>query len=166
MAASKLKTREEVSAAVHRALIEVHTLREATMPFVITSSRDDDLPELGGISFLHDTNENAILNFTDEGLRKKVLESTSKAEQEEEPYIYSEEDVLEEIEQQVEQANDHTSADVVESDSLQASEAEVGLTFHSQEAPLLDAASKDKSWRNVRLDDPKIKFAVRIYDRR
>ena len=160
MASSKLKTREEVAAAVHRALVEIYTLHEASMPLMIASTWEDDLPELSGISFSHDTNGNVTLNFGHEELRGKVLESTSKAKIEDEEIVLSEEDVLEETEQGTDQPNDNAGADAVESELPQTSGVELDSISERQKVSLLDAASRDDSWRHIPLDDPEIKFAV------
>ncbi len=160
MSPSKMKTREAISAAVHRALIEAHALREASMPLVITSSWDDDLPELTGISFSQDSDSNVALSFADEGLREQVLESTSRAAPEEETQVYSEKEALEKIEQDTEQANNITDAGTVEPAPLQTSGIEVDPTLETQKGSSLNAASKDHSWRNIKLDDPALKFAV------
>ncbi len=129
------------------------------MPLVLTTSREDDLPELNGISFSHDIDGNVTLKFAEEGLREKVIESTSRVEIEEET-SYSEEDKLKEMEQQLEHANNNTDAGIVEPDSLPTSDVEVEPLLEESEASPLDAASKDHSWRNITLDDPDIKFAV------
>ena len=160
MPSTKLRTREEVAVAVHRAFVEIHALREASMPLVITSTWEDNLPELSGTSFSQDVNGNVKLDFTNDGLRNRVLESTSKAEIEEDEIVLSQEDVLEEIERNTEQANDETRASVVDPELLQTSGTELDSISEGQEASSLDAASKDDNWRNLSLDDPEIKFAV------
>ena len=161
MASSKLKIRTEISEAVHRALAEIYTLQEAMMPLVVASSRKDDLPELSGISFSHDVDGNVTLKFADEGLRKRIIDSMSRVEMEEET-SHSEEDMLREMEQQLEQANDNMDVSIEEPDSLPTSDVEVVPLSEELEASPLDAASQDLSWRNIALDDPDIKFAVCI----
>ncbi len=160
MAPSKLKTREEVSAAVHRALVETYALREAKMPVVITSSWEDDLPELSGVSFSQDTSRNVKLNFVNERLREEVLESTSRVAPEQNMEVYSEEDVQEKMKQDEEQANNNMNAAMVESDPLQTSEVGPDSIMGRKEVSLLDAASQDQSWSSIPLDDPTLKFAA------
>lgn len=160
MAPSKMKTREEVSAAVHRAMIEVHALQEAKMPLVITSSWEDNLPELSGVSFSQDTNRNVKLNFVNERLREEVLESTSRVAPEENMEVYSEEDVQEKKKQDNEQENSNMSASSVELDPSQTSEVGPDPTMERKEVSLLDAASQDQSWCSIPLDDPNLKFAA------
>ena len=164
MASSILKAREEIFAAVHRALIEIYTLHEANMPLVVKSDRDEDPPELSGVAFSpQDANGHVTLSFTDEQLRETVLMSVSRPEPEEERLpMYTEEGVLEVEEQETEQANDDADASVLESESAQNLDLETDFQVEVQKPNLLEAASKDTSWRYIRFDDPDLKFAVCI----
>ena len=161
LAASKLKAREEISAAVHRALIEIYTLREANMPLAVMSSWGEDLPELSGITFsAQDADGRVALNFTNEAQRETVLKSTSRVESKEELPVYTEEGVLETIEQQNQQPSIDQDAGVVESQSIRSSDVEVDPVMEVHKPSLLEAASKDTSWRSIQFDDPDLKFAV------
>lgn len=130
------------------------------MPVVITSSWEDDLPELSGVSFSQDTSRNVKLNFVNERLREEVLESTSRVAPEQNMEVYSEVDVQEKMKQDEEQANNNMNAAIVESDPLQTSEVGPDPTMGRKEVSLLDAASQDQSWSSIPLDDPTLKFAA------
>lgn len=175
MVATKLESKEDISAAIQRALVEIYALLDAGRPLAVKAKFPDGrgLPALSGISFLQSTTGAVTLGFDDEQLREKIVESTSWTEEDhEDSQTEIEVGVAEEAAPGITKAelsnkisSGSATGDTGNSASEQddASETKESESLELPEAPeetLLETASTDDSWRNLPLLDPHVKFAV------
>ena len=77
MAPSKMTSREEIEAAVRRAVIEVFTLRDAERPLndAVNGLDDKVTLNLENIVFSESDDESVILNFLGAEVRQEILDS-------------------------------------------------------------------------------------------
>ena len=169
---------DEVTAALHRAIVEVFALQQAGMPIqdISTAAPGEDLTQEVQIS---PAATGAILQFSQEASLEQIVQSLAPAVEDEtavkEDPTESEEDVAADRspvdplhpDSTIPAAVDETS----EKENLTESEEDVAAD-RSTVDPLSDAApqmtyedlvaSWDPSWLQISLENPEVKFAVSV----
>ena len=143
MGPTKLESREEISEVIHRALVEIYTLKEAHIPMEIFMSYAET-PEahyFKDVSFKQDADGNTIPVFASEELREQVLDSLTEVENALEAYL----DAAEESE-----ASDPEETESVTNNStIQADEAddreETELITNNSTLPADEAADSKEA---------------------
>lgn len=82
MGPTKMESREEISEVIHRALVEIYTLKEARVPMEIFMSYAET-PEahyFKDVSFKQDADGTTVPVFASEELREQVLDSLTEVE--------------------------------------------------------------------------------------
>lgn len=87
MAPSKMQSKEDISIAIHRALVEVYALKEADLPnaFPILTDTSYD-SEWGAIGFQQSENGITIPVFPNDQIRQRVLDSLTDSEPREDSF--------------------------------------------------------------------------------
>lgn len=184
MAPSKLDSREDVSRVVHRALVEIFTLREAGVPVKdLVRFRDTaEADYLRDVGFGKHADGNTVLVFSDEKLRSDVLGSmiykmepnnlkkvdhtipTNDAVNEEKPLRQIDaEDLGLTEERSLSQGDDEYLKSTEEGSPSQADVEELGPTessFLDTSDLSLDTRPNDETWLHIELNDNRVKFAV------
>ena len=177
------ESRDDITLALHRALVEAYALKEAGLPLVMDYYSEDpteDYSELvaGGAKFEQDTNGKMTLVLESEELRKSILTCVTPKDSQSDNNGMEDPEIEEEVEEMMEGSTE---------DEVQAREAgerppqvddeissEYERQFEGSDPSLRDGESFDParssnlaallpasdSWRNVSLENPKIKFAV------
>lgn len=179
MAPSKMESKEDVSVVIHRALVEIHIMREAGLPAAFSASpwkeNPYDDPDWGTIGFRHDENGSTVLVFPDEDIRQTVLNYLTNPEETRDDSASAtyaaegdESSGIEEIEGNMDEENQvalderPTSEEELETSTTDDSESPhddfAQESVMESPAPLLT----DRSWLMVQFDDPALKFTVRI----
>jgi hypothetical protein len=157
MPAEKVMDPYEATAALHRAVVEVFTLRQAGKPLSELSNAGRGMDNTGDvhISVSLSSPSAPLLKFSTGVSEKAILESMSQSEQVVEA-VESTEDVFElETPGDTSIMGSNTIKDLLpEDESPEAIEA-IKLTNYEQQI-----ASWDPSWLRVSLEDAEIKFAV------
>lgn len=176
---SKRTNRQEIMTGIHRALVEVYTLKQEGLPLTDYSAfdLDDDYARrlAEGTKFEDDAFQGKRLVFENEELRQQVLESTKakdglveETDQQEalEAAEYAEEEATgREAEPIPEQ---ETTASIVSRDDVEgephaddelADEASEAACYHILGGEYLIKPTDD-SWREISFEDPHVKFAV------
>ena len=183
MNAERLESRDEITIALHRALVEAYALKEAGLPLVMdyySEDPTDDYSELvaGGARFEQDANGEMTLVLESEGLRQSILEcvipkdSQSDNKGMENPETEEEgEEIMEGSTEEEVEAREAGERPPQVDDEINS---EYERQFEGSDPSLRDGESFDparssnlaalmpasNSWRNVSLGDPAIKFAV------
>lgn len=162
MAPSRMQSKEDISIAIHRALIEVYTLKEADLPIVFPTWADAPYDSnWGAIAFQKNENGTMVPIFPNEQIRQKILYYLTNAEPRDDPTA----------DFAVEDAGDVGMEEQVPLDQSLSPEGELeALTVDNPEDDITpengttSSASLlvDTSWLTVPLDDINIKFAVRV----
>ena len=183
MNAERLESRNDITLALHRALVEAYALKEAGLPLVMDYYSEDpteDYSELvaEGAKFEQDSNGEMTLVVESEELRQSILEcvvpkdsqsdnkGTENPETEEEGEEIMEASTEEEVEsreagERPPQVDDEINSEYerqVEGSDPSLRDGESFDPARSSHLAALMPASD--SWRNVSLGDPAIKFAV------
>ena len=171
MAPSRMESKEDISIAIHRALVEVYTLREAGLSIVFPTWEDAHYDsDWGAVSFHQHGNGTVEPIFPNEQIRQKILHHLTNPEPEDDSVADSvaediedlgKEELNERLDERVQMSQDQSLPSEGElggstsniSDDDMVSEDE---TFSST-SPLTD-----KSWLNVPLDDINAKFMVGV----
>lgn len=157
---TKLSSKEDLTMAVHRAVVETFTLREAGRPMTdATNARDERIiPETSGVNItLSAENQSALLSYPDDEVREMILQSTVPSEPVEEVVEVQAEAEEVEIEADKETETitslEHVSATPVEEVMNHAKTSTRSIQKQ-------DIMPHDSTWLNVSLRDPDVKFAV------
>ena len=187
---SKLQSREEIVMAVHQALVEVFTLKQADLPLSIDANPTTSMPPNDYLrwlaqdaSFEQSESGEMKLVLASKELQDAILDSILPKEPTEDE-IAEVEEVMEEeepVEEQLAEASnlqqghdagalDGTSP-AIDSEPVEADRTETNETYDA--LPLVDSVdssstehdggpilSANDSWRNVSLEDQAVKFAV------
>lgn len=161
MAPTKLLSREDLMLAIHRAVVEVFTLREAGRPLTdATNARDDRIiPRTNEVNVTFSDDQSPVLSYPDEQVKETILQSTIVGEPVEEVI-----EVQNEMEADTEPSNDTAATTPLE--EVSATPVEQVMHPENQELPTpptQPALPQDPTWLNISLRDPAIKFAVRLF---
>ena len=183
---SKLENREEIIMAVHQALVEVFTLKQANLPLLMDANPSTKVP---ADTYLRWLAEDASFETTEDGETRLVLESeelqdaildsiTPKAGNQHELAVVMPEDEVNrgEVEERNRQqmrasGRQDSSLQAVEQQNLELDQPEEQATTEalaqSESGNMTETyedlgpiAPANSSWRNVPLVDESIKFAV------
>ncbi|KAI9881269.1 MAG: hypothetical protein M1830_005555 [Pleopsidium flavum] len=155
---TKLSSKEELTIAVRRAVVEIFTLREAGRPMNdATNARDDRIiPQSSGVNInLSIENQGAILAYPNEEVREMILQSTMPSEPVEEVMeVQAEIEEVEEADKETETTTllEHVNATPVEEVTHRGKASTPSIQQ--------DTLSRDSSWLNTSLRDPAVKFAI------
>ena len=164
MAPTQLESREEISEAIHRALVEIYTLKEARIPTNITMGYGET-PEahyFKDVSFKQAANGTIVPVFAYEQLREEVLDSLTEVENDSATSLEATGDES--------QAPVPKDGEPLEWNSTVQAETEAGAWDDNsmwggtetteREEPVLENRSNDETWLNVSFHDIGTKFAV------
>lgn len=172
MAPTKMESREDISGAIHRAMVEIFTLKEAKIRMDI-SIRYGETPEtdyLKDVSFKQAEDGNTIPVFSYEQLREEVLDFLTEVEEAQNDSATSLESTVDEP-----QVPGQEEADLIENNSPIRAETEAATSgdtgifnetkFDDQESSeneetIDEIQSNDETWLNVTFNDLETKFAV------
>ena len=182
MSTVKLQSRADISAVIHRALVEVFTLRDAGQGIVVQTAVGDDrgIGAMSGATILQGEDGMVRVEYANEGLREEVIaalttapeeepapldletgsvEAVEDATQEDVPQTSEVEREDEDVFEPEEPANDdavHAAAAVQETTPVRAP-----IPIEAAKLALSDAVPVEQ-WINITFPDPSTKFAVRI----
>lgn len=168
MAPTKMESREEISEAIHRALVEIFALKEARIPIEISMGYGEtaEAHYFKDVSFMQAANGRTVPVFSHERLREEVLDSLTEVENDS---ATSPEVTVES------QAPVQEEAELIENDSPVQAETEAAVSGDmslwdktdledqestEREEPMLENRSNDETWLNISFHDRKTKFAV------
>lgn len=165
MAPHMITTREDISRAIHRAFVEIFTLKEAGLPidisgdFVQTSQTD----YIKDVSFKQAEDGTTVPVFVQEKLRKEILDSLTTEHDElntNDPNgslvdVLGDTQVVED-KGAISTAKTQTSALI----DLGAGDLEHTESTVQTEKPSLEFAANDETWLNVHFHDIDVKFVV------
>ena len=152
-ASMKIDSREELSAAIHQALVEIYTLSEARRPLADASNATlGAFEKLGAVSF--SKSEDGILKvvFPDEAVREQILKATL-------PLPITQTDPIIEPPTDVKAG---AAPDVGDGVVVETSAGEVMV----EEEPLAESESlvlaepSDSTWMDIPLTEPTMRFNV------
>ncbi len=156
----KLLSKQDLTLALHRAVVEVFTLREAGRPMTDATNAKDDriIPDTSQVGILLSGQEQAVaLSYPDEQTKEAILQSTVLSEPVEE---------VTNVQTEVEEARAGMEKDTAGQSSLQdvestpVEEVMQQNTNPSLSAPKQATLPSDSTWLNISLLDPAVKFAV------
>jgi len=183
MATVKLQSRQDISAAIHRALIEVFTLRDSGLETMVQNAVDDDrgIGAMSGATLLQAEDGTVRVEYASEELREEVIAALTTApevepatleEEVSDVEIAAEEDMssASDVEAQIEEpvnAAEIRDEDVFEPEEQELSQSTATVRDNSptkQSAAwlALSDAVPVEQWVNTTFPDPNIKFAVSI----
>lgn len=161
MAPSKLTSPEEVSVAIHRALVEIFTAKEARLPINLCTTAWDKRynPAWGSVSFQRSGNGQTVAVFPNEELRQEVLDVLKEAKD-------SNMKDDQKLEVSVAEDMDEEDEDVIE-EEVDEDEDENGDEYEDEDEDkdyktLSGSPLSDSTWLDVEFPDQNLKFAVRI----
>jgi hypothetical protein len=188
MAPSKMQSKEDISVAIHRALVEVFTLQEAGLPTAIPAwtetPYDSDWSEIG---FQQTENGTTVPIFPNENTKQEILLSLTKSEPLDDPGSDTSVDEVEGLgseeswmnrgggstanmieesnptlleENQTSVAEEISSEEELEALNIDNLKAVEDDIAQEQDTGPLTPSGLDPSWLNVSLNDMTIKFAV------
>jgi len=181
MATVKMQSRQDISAAIHRALIEVFTLREAGLETTVRNAVGDErgIAAMSGAILVQAGDGTVRVEYASEELREEVLAALTTA-LEEEPAMAKEEvsDVDTTAEEELLSASDAEAQIQEQENTVEERDEEVfepeEQAFRQSTAAVRDDSPTKQStawlalsdavpveqWINTTLPDPTIKFAV------
>lgn len=151
MAPTKMESREDISEAIHRALVEIFTLQEArvSMEIFMGYGETPEAHYFKDVSFKQAPGGATVPIFADEKLREEVLDSLTEVENDSAT--------------SVEAIADESQAPTADEPQPPAREEVEDLWDQkstAREEPIFDYRPNDETWLNVSFDDRKTKFAV------
>lgn len=181
MASSKMTSREEVEAAVRRAVIEVFTLKDAERPLTDAVNALDDkvTPNLDNVVFSESDDASVVLNYLDAQVRQEILDSMDLSRREPARKVPvrkvlvgkgparkvsetqpAEETSEIEIEPEFTDPDDIAEVEAMVDDA--SSEIKLADDAHQMgKSHTPDSTIAESGWQNVSLGDTDVKFAVR-----
>ena len=184
MVLSRSESRDEIVSIIHRALVEVMTLKEANLPLEICRdakyTTNEYIQRIAKGAKFHITDDNQIsLLLEDEGLQEAVLKCIQPEEASPEETLLQGKDSFENGRLEQRSGNENlptlhaeertrTATERIEMDAISPDEAEAMDNEASPEKENLSQtidnsalhAPVDDSWRRVALTDPDFKFTV------
>lgn len=167
-----MESKEDISIAIHRALVEVYTLREAGLSIVFPTWEDAHYDsDWGAVSFHQHGNGTVEPIFPNEQIRQKILHHLTNPEPEDDPVSDS---VAEDVEDLgTEESKDRLDESVQmsqdqslpsEGGELEGSTSDISDDDIVSEDEAFPSTSPltDKSWLNVPFDDINVKFMVGV----
>ena len=148
-------SREDLTIAVHRAVVEIFTLRDAGRPMTdATNARDDRvIPETSAVQFtLSGANQTVVLSYPDDEVKEAILQSTVASEPVEE--------VLE-VQTEVDEAEPDVKTPLEGVSTTAVEEVLSDANPPTPAPPIHATVPRDSTWLNISLQDPALKFAVR-----
>lgn len=158
MQPKSLLSREDITAAVHRAVVEVITLRDAGRPMTdAVNARDDRvIPETSGVNFtISGEDQKVILSYPSDEVKETILQSTVPSEPVEEVMEVQVE--AKEVEREISNEMD-TKTPLEEVAATPVEEVMPDTATRTKKQAILP---RDLTWLNISLQDPALKFAVR-----
>lgn len=169
MAPTKMDSREEISEAIHRALVEIFTLKEAgiSMEIFMGYQETPEAQYFRDVSFKQAKNGNTNPIFAYKDLREEILDSLTEVEENSKTSLKAT--------VKNSQAPGREQAELIKNDSIVQAETEsaalddtsrLGETdLEDQESTergdlFFDNRPNDETWLNVSFSHPKTKFAV------
>lgn len=155
----KVMSREDLMMVVHRAVVEVFTLRDAGRPMTDAANARDDrvVPETSGVRFtISGEEQKVILSYPDEKVKETILQSTVLGEPVQE---------VMDVQAQAEEA----ASEAIDGTDTETPLEEVATTPVEEVMPDTDTPPStqrqttlphDSTWLNISLQDPTLKFAV------
>lgn len=171
MAPSRMESKEEISIAIHRALVEVYTLKEAGLSIVFPAWEDAEYDsDWGAIGFHLHGNGTVEPIYPSEEIRQKILHHLTTPEPEDDSSADSMAEDVEGIgaEESDEKTGEEGQASLDQSSSAEEGELEGSAVDTPEDESIAEdeTASEspltDKSWLNVPLDDINVKFMVGV----
>lgn len=161
MEPTKMIAREEIEAAVRRAVIEVFTLRDAERPLTdaVNATNDRVTPNLEIVAFTESGDGSVVLNFLGPHVRQEILDSMDLSRggpMSEVSKMQPMDEVLE-----TEDALEDTTGEVNKPLNATAAGPD-GIMADAEESLNSDSTTQEGPWREVPLGDTDVKFAVRI----
>lgn len=176
MDSQRVEGRSDITLAVHRALVETYTLKEAGLPLVMDYSAIDPTEDYaqrvaGGATFEQDAKGQISLVLESEELRKLILDCVTPQERSKNDTKIEDAEVEEG--ETTEEGMEFGEAEERPSQIVN-NDDEIDSKFDDFDSPVLDEESSDAAgsrdlatfmpasdhWRNVSLDDAAVKFAV------
>lgn len=173
---SDMAERHEVTASIHRALVEVYTLKQEGLPLTMDYHAYDlynDYPWrlAEDATFELDGQGGMRAVFRSEGLRQDILESVRPREDMAGDVVQQEEqteEYMEGVEPNIGEADSmpdqESTPPTIEPDSLKSEDSEDEEFSRSDRQRAMGGEDRispaDDSWQDVALEDPLIKFAV------
>jgi len=173
---SDMAERHEVTASIHRALVEVYTLKQEGLPLTMDYHAYDlynDYPWrlAEDATFELDGQGGMRAVFRSEGLRQDILESVRPREDTAGDVVQREEqteEYMEGVEPNIGEADSmpdqESTPPTIEPDSLKSEDSEDEEFSRSDRQRAMGGEDQispaDDSWQDVALEDPLIKFAV------
>lgn len=164
-----MESKEDISVAIHRTLVEVYTLKEAGLSIVFPTWEDAPYDsDWGAIRFQQTGNGTVSPVYPNEQTRQKILHHLTNPGPQDE-------DIVEnlEIEELGEKVGEETEVEQNQSLSPEEEELEASTVDNPEDdiTPEDEAFSSaspliDKSWLDVPLDDMDIKFTVGVTHKR
>ncbi|MCJ1464821.1 hypothetical protein MMC07_003435 [Pseudocyphellaria aurata] len=172
MAPTKMESREDISGAIHRAMVEVFTLKEAEVRMEISIGYGET-PETDyrkDVSFKQAENGNSILVFSYEQLREEVLDSLTEVEE-----VQNDSETTFESTVDEHHVSDREEVDLTGNNSTVRAETEAATSgdtgifeetdFKDHESDetgeaIDETPSNDETWLDVSFSDRETKFAI------
>ena len=171
MAPLRMETKEDIAIAIHRALVEVYTLREAGLSIVFPSREDADYDsDWGAVGFHQHGNGSVEPIYPSEEIRQKILQHLTNPESEDDSSADSMFEDVEDLESEEldEKIGEEAQASLDQSQSSEEGEPEGSTVDTSQndtvaeDETISESPLTDKSWLHVPFDDINVKFMVRL----
>ncbi|MCJ1306316.1 hypothetical protein MMC08_009136, partial [Hypocenomyce scalaris] len=158
MAPSKMTSREEIEAAVRRAVIEVFTLQDAERQLADAVNALDDkvIPDFENVTISQSDDGSVVLNFLDTHVREDILQSTD----------LSRRGPAEEVMETQDEYEAASTKGITEVDAVHATP--VGQIMPEKESTAQQtgefhppaSTSAESGWGDVSIRDTDLKFAV------
>lgn len=179
MTPSKMTSREEIEAAVRRAVIEVFTLRGAERPLTdaVNATNDKVTPSLENVVFTESGDASVVLNFVGPDVRQEILDSMDlsrggpadkvlETQPAGELLEMQPADELLETQPPVELLEMQTEIEATDQEAIAelnaiAAESSDATMADAEESHSPDYISLEVPWQNISLGDTDVKFAVR-----
>lgn len=171
MAPSRMESKEDIAIAIHRALVEVYTVKEAGLSIVDPSWEDADYDsDWGAVGFHQHGNGTVEPIYPSEEIRQKILHHLTNPESEDDSLADSVAEDVEDLETEEsdEKTGEEAQATLDQSQSSEEGELE-GANVNTPEDDMMEedetnseSPLTDKSWLNVPFDDIDVKFMVSV----
>ena len=172
MAPSRMKSKEDISIAIHRTLVEVYTLKEAGLPIRLKTRRKAPYhSDWGAVGFQQNQNGDVVPIFPNEQTRHKVLRHLTKSMPKNTLIANSIANTTENLktEKSDENMDEETQISLVQSLSSEREEPGTSnidtpedVITPENETDSSPSPLTDKSWLSVPLEDINDKFTVGV----
>lgn len=171
MAPSRMESKEDISIAIHRTLVEVYTLKAAGLSIVTPKWKDDPYDsDWGAVGFQQNGNSTIVPIFPNEQIRQKIFHFLSTPK----PQNHSTADSVAEDVENLGMKSDGKLGEETQVSFDQSLPSEGGeLDGSAVDIPEDEMTGRDESlsstsplvdesWLNVPFDDIKVKFMVGV----